>query len=669
MLSKALWGGGACVYPPMAADLIEVPTSCGLLDPTPHLGPEGAAILANPDLLFPEGLGDVPTSLELQQGSRAEYVKVIIKQLRGNKLVLLRGAKGAGKVFCVGKRGTHKLREVWHGGALTRQAARAPKPPLQASPAALANLECSVDRPIWVSGRDAASFFDQLRLPPHLTPYMGRPDVSLGELVSHDLDPEYRMSSAELGLACDFDSRDDMSLRVTPCSKVWPMGFGWSSYVAQSFMLGSVRGAGFGDHQLLAEEWCLPPLHEPAITIATDDVLLMQRGSSEEIAAASVSPLHDLDCTWTETGVTCQAAKSFDSQLSCNMLGVSLRDGVALAPRSDRLALLPDAASDLFTRKKCTPRQLSSFIWSLQWWNLLNRPLFSCLSAAYAFCRLDDESSTFALGPLILSELALNISLLGLWVVDLTAGWMNVLGATDASPSFGYGMSLAPISPLDLRALAAHAFGCDCIFRPAVSSAEQALEKPRKGRLMRLPFRARRFKQIFSIRARTVSHSGGMEADAAALGLARLARNRRLHSSRGLLLVDAKVVESSLRKGRSSAPTLRRPIAKAAGIQLAAGFRMRYGYIPSESNPSDRGSRGLKPVGRVRKSHLRRPASPSEAKLWRLRVQRSAVFCDGPPFGSSVVGHASSGGSSDADDFCHLSSDSDSSSGGDPLAL
>ena len=39
-----------------------------------------------------------------------------------------------------------------------------PKPPWLANPCALSDLEASTDRPLWVSGRDAEVFFDQLLL-------------------------------------------------------------------------------------------------------------------------------------------------------------------------------------------------------------------------------------------------------------------------------------------------------------------------------------------------------------------------------------------------------------------------------------------------------------------------------------------------------------------------
>jgi hypothetical protein len=49
----------------------------------------------------------------------------------------------------------------------------------------------------------------------------------------------------------------------------------------------------------------------------------------------------------------------------------------------------------------------------------------------------------------------------------------------------------------------------------------------------------------------------------------------------------------SLQKGRSGAPTLRHPVRQAGALSLACGWRWRFGYLPSESNPADDPSRGV----------------------------------------------------------------------------
>ena len=74
--------------------------------------------------------------------------------------------------------------------------------------------------------------------------------------------------------------------------------------------------------------------------------------------------------------------------------------------------------------------------------------------------------------------------------------------------------------------------------------------------------------------------------------------------------MDAQAVRAALQKGRSGAPTLRHPVKQAGAISLACGWRWRYGYLPSESNPADDPSRGV-----VRFRSLRKPTFSSEVGI------------------------------------------------------
>ena len=158
-----------------------------------------------------------------------------------------------------------------------------------------------MDRPLWMSGRDGQVFFDQLHLPVELQTYFGRPYVLVQEL----LDP-----ASIFGAACvyfDGITKDALQcfifdglllaevVEVTPVNLTWAMGFGWSSYLAQAYMTSFCEEAGFLVSQFLHEEGDLPHQTQPAISVATDDVLHFCRRSQQEVSQMRDAPLLALD--------------------------------------------------------------------------------------------------------------------------------------------------------------------------------------------------------------------------------------------------------------------------------------------------------------------------------------------------------------------------------------
>ena len=377
------------------------------------------------------------------------------------------------------------------------------------------------------------------------------------------------------------------------------MGFGWSSFIAQSYMLNCCDTAGFGREQLVTEEGRLAPVQDAMLSIATDDVLHYQRASQAEREAIVVPPLAALDADWATRGLVPNLTKAFDLEPSATALGMEIRDGVRMLPKGARVCDLLAGCADLLGGPQATPREVSAFGGVLQWHDLANRPLFSCLHKLYNFTKLAEQDELRKVPREVVGELALNSCLFALWSVDLTTSWLPRVPATDASGAFGFGYCLARCDPSLARRAAAHAAGGEHHFRLERSEGD-ADEKPRGGRCLRLPLRDEDFKVVLRVRAKVAAHSGALEASAVVLALRRLAREARWHRHRGAFLVDAQAVLGALQKGRSSAGTLRFPVQQAGALTLACGWRWRDGYLPSESNPADAPSRGAKPITRRR---------------------------------------------------------------------
>ena len=182
------------------------------------------------------------------------------------------------------------------------------------------------------------------------------------------------------------------------------------------------------------------------------------------------------------------------------------------------------------------------------------------------------------------------------WIdADLTREWQNVVVASDASPSYGFGVSVADAPPDLLRAFAREATLPNThvrLHRYGVYVDEEA-EKPRVGRACQLPIAKAAFTTVVSAKASHLAHAGTLEAGAIQLALRWLLRSTKRHSRRTVLLVDAQAVRGAVAKGRSSAPCLRREVTRIAALQLAGDILLKLVYVPSEDNPADAPSRGV----------------------------------------------------------------------------
>ena len=115
--------------------------------------------------------------------------------------------------------------------------------------------------------------FDQEALPPTLRCYMGRPAVGRDELLQAGL------SQAEL--ASFLEDKEGLSAQLLfPVSRVWCMGFGWSSFVTQTAMLGICAHAGLSDEYLLAPDRPAPTSSDVMPSVATDDIMVFSNAEA-----------------------------------------------------------------------------------------------------------------------------------------------------------------------------------------------------------------------------------------------------------------------------------------------------------------------------------------------------------------------------------------------------
>ena len=109
------------------------------------------------------------------------------------------------------------------------------------------------------------------------------------------------------------------------------------------------------------------------------------------------------------------------------------------------------------------------------------------------------------------------------------------------------------------------------------------------------------------------------------------------HVRRTTVLIDAQSVLGAVRKGRSSAPSLKREIAFIGALVLSGDLVLRCLYVPSEDNPADAPSRGIvrkrvlkKRTHRQVRRNNERAGADIERYLLDLRARTSRLAPDGP---------------------------------------
>ena len=186
---------------------------------------------------------------------------------------------------------------------------------------------------------------------------------------------------------------------------------------------------------------------------------------------------------------------------------------------------------------------------------------------------------------------------------DLTRSWADLLVASDASPSYGFGVSVANAAPELLRSFARDAGKRRAFARLERNGSyeDEEPEKPRQVRPCRLPIAKAAFCTVVSARAEHAAHAGAFEADGIRLGLRWWLRSAKRHNQMVVTLVGAQAVMGAVCKGRSSSLSLRRKIMRIAALQHAGNPHLRLVYVPSQDNPADAASRGA--VRRWRSRH------------------------------------------------------------------
>jgi len=557
---------------------------CGRVDPLSTMRAEDRDIIADVQRLFPGYRGDLSAFPPVSARDRAEYAKYVVKQLQCNKVVLRSDCKAGGTVFPI-KKSSGKQRIIWHGEALSEVTEPPPKPPCLASPSSLLWLEAPIGAPFRLTKRDGEAMFDQLRVPGHLVKYLAEPPVTRGELQA-----AAGWTDADFLIASDWPGLPALDQPLWPCLTVWPMGFSWSSYACQSQSISVAAAAGLGEEHLLCDGRPPPVNTGAALAVATDDMAYLSCLGEPDARAVG----RRLDQALFHAGIKKNATKDVDASEDGTIIGIDLCGGRHLhAGRHKLTAWLSGILHLLSSEDQHLSKDgLSGLLGIPHWAGQLRRPVYSCLHEVYSHGGKSSTTTALcALAPPARGELVVLANYMLLCQVDLQTQWSSQLLATDASPSFGFG-----VSKVDVGAAVARQAGlCAKIADTYVTlddSDPPPSAKPRLGEHMIVNVPMKAFSTVVKAKAAYAGHAGALEAGAVNLALRWLARTRCWHARRTPLLCDAQAVLSAIRKGRSSAPSLIREIRRTGALLLAMQCLLFISYVPSEWNPADRPSRG-----------------------------------------------------------------------------
>ena len=590
-------------YELLQSAAVDLPATAATCNPCSLIPEEMVHMVSAEHSIFPNGLTHGFVNNVISQQQRMQYVYLTIRELRCGKLCLRTEVKGVGGVFAVGKT-FGRQRKVWDGSGVSDIAAAPPKPRRLANPSSFLDLEIDRGAEVFFSKRDAATFFDILQVPNSLQPWFGQPPVQVAELLDCGLCLE------DISSFCKDVSLTGLhpDMMLYPVHAVWPMGFSWSSVVAQETTIAVCKKAGISESNILSLEHEPPASFDEVCFVATDDTVLIHKNREK-----GVSTLSDLDAAFEHCGVPRNSNKDVSLASCVTALGCELSNGPAkVEPSSAKLASVICRTLDVLHNGHASPKAFHALLGIWEWFMLLQRPLFSICASVYDFVRREPGTQPVAVPQAALNEMLVMLALAPLLSVGLDKQPLKFLTASDAAPQYGFGVTVCPCSSSEATDVCRLAERRGDYVR-LDSGPGDLPEVARLGKPHYIKQTRERFKTVISCKARWSAHSGVLEAHAYLLALRWIARRACNHHHKAPLLVDAKVVVGAATKGRSSARALRRVLRAAAATTLAADILPRIVYIPSEANPADAPSRGKRHLYKLRP--VRRSAGKSRSQL------------------------------------------------------
>ena len=563
------------------ADAVDLPVAAATCEPLAVIAPGLASQIADSSSIFPKDHVHCSDSFaEVSQGKRLQYALLTVRELQCGKLRLRQNARAVANVFAAAK--PHgRQRKIWDGSQISSMATSPPKPRRLANPSCFLELEVRATETLLFSKRDASTFFDVLKVPAGLQQWFAQPALTVNELMAAG------MSFDQIEALCDDAETLCGATSLYPTHVVWPMGFSWSSAIAQDTTVATCLQAGIDESSILCPDHDPPADQDELVLVATDDTVLFHRDRHK-----GESTLRNLDAAFVANGIPRNRRKDVSLAGSITALGCDLSNNPPIAePAAARFCKAVCKTLDVLHAEVATPRGLHGLLGVWEWFALLQRGFYSIYSEVYKFVQRTPEWRRTKVPEAVLNELLTTLLLSPLLAVGLDRLPLDTLVATDACPDFGFGVCTSHCAPQDASKVCRMAERRGDFVRLTTLPGDP-VELSRSGKPRRLKLTQRNFPTVVSKRAKWRAHAGVLEVHGYLLGLKWAARSPKRHHRKVAFLVDAKAVVGAAAKGRSSAHAFLKVLRSAAAYALSADILPRIIYIPSESNPADGPSRG-----------------------------------------------------------------------------
>ena len=333
--------------------------------------------------------------------------------------------------------------------------------------------------------------------------------------------------------------------------------------LAQANTIGCLRKCGAPESQILSLDHDLPMTQHELRAVATDDVLLFHRCKKQ-----GRKTLQRLDHVFAEHGIVRNKAKDVNLAGHTTGLGCDIVSSPPMVePALHKIANVVLGKCDLLVSKRASPAIVNSLLGVLKWFCLLQRNMFSIFDAVYDFVKHPDSSEEPEVPEKVRSEFLVALALLPLLPASLDRDFLPELLACDAAADFGFGVCSLNCGRSVTQKVGRLAERRGDFVRLFPDEGDEP-EVARLGTPHRLQFSKGDFKTIISSRVRFSAHSGLLECHGVLLALKWVSRSHSRHSSRPVILVDAKAAIGCISKGRSSARALRRVLRSTAALYV-----------------------------------------------------------------------------------------------------